>query len=296
MSLTVFDRALLRQRRDRAAAQFTEFDFLFRAVGAQLADRLATVRRELPVILDIGAGTSTLGSVLQQRPGTVQTIAMDLSPAMAARCGDSAILVADEELLPLAPHSLDAVVANLSLHWVNDLPGALVQIRQALKPDGVFVAALMGGESLRELRASLMEAETTVRGGVAPRVSPLIDMQDMAGLMQRAGFALPVVDRDTLRVDYSSPFRLMHDLRGMAAANATHNRDRRPVPRRMMIEAARVYAEKFAVPERPDHVTASFEIIYVIGWAPAASQPQPLKPGSATVRLADILGASEKPL
>lgn len=292
-SMTVFDRALLRQRRNRAAGDFADFDFLYQAVGDQLIDRLDTVRKELPVIADLGAGTSTLTKALRHRKGTQTVINLDMAPAMAARARGLAV-VADEDLLPLKAQSLDCVVANLSLHWVNDLPGALSQIRMALKPDGVFLAAVMGGDSLHELRESLMEAETAVRGGVSPRVSPLIDMQDMSALMQRAGFALPVVDRDSIVVDYASPFRLMHDLRGMAATNATVHRDRSPLPRKMMLETARVYQDKFPAEDEEGGVTATFDIIYMIGWAPAASQPQPLKPGSATARLADVLGSEEK--
>lgn len=294
-AMTVFDRALLRQRRSRAAADFADFDFLFEAVGNQLIDRLGDIRKELPLIADLGAGTSTLGSALRHRKGTQTVVNLDMSPAMAARTRGLAV-VADEDALPFKAQSLDAVIANLSLHWVNDLPGALAQIRQALKPDGVFLAAVMGGDSLRELRESLQQAELSVRGGVSPRVSPLIDMHDMSALMQRAGFALPVVDRDVISVDYASPFRLMHDLRGMGATNVTLHRDRRPVPRRLMLETARIYADSFPAEEEEGGVSATFEIIYMIGWAPAATQPQPLKPGSATARLADVLGSAEKTL
>lgn len=292
----VFDRALLRRRRDRAAANFADFDFLFEAVGDALADRLADVRREFSVIADLGAGTSTLTRSLRKRAGTQQVIGVDMAEGMAREVSGNMVVVADEDLLPFAPHSLDAVVANLSLHWVNDLPGALAQIRQCLKPDGLFLAAVMGGESLKELRESLMLAEMDVRGGASPRVSPMIDMQDMSALMQRAGFALPVVDRDTISVDYASPFRLMHDLRGMGAGNAATGRDKRPVPRKMMLETARIYSENFPAEDGGEEggVSATFEIIYMIGWAPAASQPQPLKPGSATARLADALDAEEK--
>ena len=291
-AMQVFDRSVLRQRRNRAADEFADFDFLYQAVGDNLIDRLDTIRKELPVIADLGAGTSTLGKVLKHRKGTQTVINLDMSPAMAARARGLGV-VADEDLLPFKLHSLDCVVANLSLHWVNDLPGALAQIRMALKPDGVFLAAVMGGDSLHELRQSLQDAELAVRGGVSPRVSPLIDMHDMSALLQRAGFALPVVDHDAIVVDYASPFRLMHDLRGMAATNVTLHRDRAPVPKRMMMEAARIYADKFPAEDEEGGVTATFDVIYVIGWAPAASQPQPLRPGSATARLADALGVDE---
>lgn len=292
-NLRVFDRALLRQRRERIARDFDEFSFLFEAVGDNLLDRLADVKREFPVVLDIGAGTGTLTHSLSRRAGTQHVIAADLSPRMARRAESRLKVVADEELLPFAPQSLDCVVANLSLHWVNDLPGALLQIRNALKPDGLFLAAVMGGETLKELRECLMSAELEISGGVSPRISPFIDMQDMGALMQRAGFALPVIDNDLIEVDYASPFNLMHDLRGMGAANATFNRPRVFAPRDLMMETARLYAEKYPSTQEEGGVSATFEIIYVIGWAPHGSQQQPLKPGSASARLADVLGGQE---
>lgn len=292
-NMQVFDRPLLRQRRARAVANFDEFSFLFETVADQLADRLSDIRREFSIIADLGAGTSMLADILSARAGTRTVIGCDMAPAMARASNDCAV-VADEDLLPFAPASLDAVVSNLSLQWVNDLPGALAQIRQALKPDGLFLAAIMGGQTLYELRDCLMQAEIEVYGGVSPRASPLIDMHDMSALMQRAGFALPVVDRDTIEIDYASVFSLMHDLRGMAATNATLARERRPVGRRLMLEAARLYADKYLAMEAEEGISATFEVIYMIGWAPAASQQQPLKPGSAKIRLADALGSEEK--
>ena len=291
-NMQVFDRPLLRQRRARAIENFDDFSFLFETVADQLADRLSDIRHEFPVIADLGAGTSTMSDILSGRAGTKTVIGCDMAPAMA-RSSNCAI-VADEDLLPFAPASLDAVVSNLSLQWVNDLPGALAQIRQALRPDGLFLAAVMGGQTLHELRDCLMQAEIEVYGGVSPRTSPLIDMHDMSALMQRAGFALPVVDRDTIEIDYASVFSLMHDLRGMAATNATLVREKRPVSRRLMLETARLYADKYPAIEAEEGISATFEVIYMIGWAPAANQQQPLKPGSAKIRLADALGSEEK--
>lgn len=291
-AIEVFDRRLLRQRRDRAAKGVHGFDFLFTEVARRLMERLAIVKRAFPLVLDLGSAHGVLASQLQQRPGTERVICMDTSFGMVRQTPGTAV-VADEELLPFRAGSLDAVVSNLNLHWVNDLPGALLQIRQALKPDGLFLAALPGGESLKELRTSLMEAELAVSGGASPRVSPFIDTHTMGALMQRAGFALPVVDSDIITVDYANPLRLMHDLRGMGASNATHHRLMRPTRRDVLLEAARLYHAKFA--DADGHVPATFEVVYAIGWAPHQSQQQPLKPGSATHRLADALQAAEIP-
>lgn len=285
----VFDRQLLRRRRDRAARTADDFDFLLQDVAARLLDRLSLVRKSLPLILDLGGAHGVMAPGLKARAGAEAVFSSDLSYPLAARAGG---FVADEELLPVRTHSLDAIVSNLSLHWVNDLPGALAQIRHALKPDGVFLAALLGGETLRELRQVLLEAETEITGGASPRVSPFISLRDMGALMQRAQFALPVVDNEIITVEYSSPFKLMQDLRGMGAANASFNRLKIPTRRGVMLEAARLYQQNFGAGE--GRVTASFEVIYAIGWSPHDSQQKPLKPGSAAARLADALDAQEQ--
>jgi SAM-dependent methyltransferase len=211
---------------------------------------------------------------------------------MVRRTGGDGV-VADEELLPFRPASLDAVASNLALHWVNDLPGALLQIRQALKPDGLFLGALLGGETLKELRQCLMEAELAATGGASPRVSPFADSRDAGALLQRAGFALPVTDTDTVTVQYASPLKLMRDLRGMGAANAVAGRLLKPTRRAVMLEALRLYREKFAGAE--GRVPATFQVVYMIGWAPHESQQQPLKPGAFTHKLADALRTQELP-
>lgn len=287
-SPTVFDRLLLRLRRDRAAQNIHDFDFLLADVSNRLIDRLDMVRREFATVIDLGGAHGLLAQKLRARAGTDIVFTTDISQRLAAQSGG---VVADEEFLPFAKHSLDAVVSNLSLHWVNDLPGALIQIRNALKPDGLFMAALLGGETLRELRAALMEAEMAVTGGASPRVSPFIDLRDMGALMQRAQFALPVVDSEIITVDYSSPLKLMQDLRGMGATNATFNRLLKPTRRKVILEAARLYQEKFG--DAAGRVPATFQVVYVIGWAPHASQQKPLKPGSAAARLADALKTDE---
>ena len=200
-------------------------------------------------------------------------------------------VVADEEALPFRDASLDLVVSALALQFVNDLPGTLVQIRRALKPDGLFLAALVGGETLTELRQAFAAAESEVEGGVSPRVAPFADVRDLGALLQRAGFALPVTDIDRLTVRYDSPFALMHDLRRMGATNALIERRRTPLRRATLLRMAEIYAERFADPD--GRVRATFEIVWLSGWAPHPSQQQPLKPGSAQARLADALGTRE---
>lgn len=284
----VFDRKLLRLRRDRAAKDIGAFDFLLRDVAGRLGERLEMVKRAFPVMLELG-GHGVMAQALQKRAGTETVITSDISRGMAAQAGMG--VVADEEFLPFAPNSLDAVISNLSLHWANDLPGALLQLRHALKPDGLFMAAVLGGETLRELRDSLMAAELTVTGGASPRVSPFIDLRDMGALLQRAGFALPVVDSDIITVDYSSPLKLMQDLRGMGASNATYNRLLKPTRRGVIMEAAKIYHDKYG--NAAARVPATFQVIYAIGWRPHDSQQKPLKPGQAKIKLADALKTEE---
>jgi SAM-dependent methyltransferase len=200
-------------------------------------------------------------------------------------------VVADEEALPFRDGSLDLVVSALALQFVNDLPGTFVQIRRALKPDGLFLAALIGGDTLTELRQCFAAAEAEVEGGVSPHVAPFVDLRDLGALLQRAGFALPVTDVDRLVVRYGSPFALMEDLRRMGAANALLERRRVPLRRATLARMAEIYAERFADPDR--RIRATFEILWLSGWAPHESQQKPLAPGSAQRRLADALGTRE---
>ncbi len=288
--MLVFDRALVRRRRERAVLSGDGGDFLFAEVANRLADRLIDVRRSFPLGVDLGSrgGHMARAALATGRVGTLY--ATDTSPALAARLGLSAV-AADEEALPFAPASLDLVVSSLALHWVNDLPGTLIQVRQALKPDGLFLAAIFGGETLWELREVLMEAELAVTGGVSPRVSPMADLRDAAGLLQRAGFALPVADRDPISVSYADIAALMRDLGRMGESNAVRLRAPGPMRRAVLGEAARLYQERHAL--AGDRVRASFEILYLSGWSPAATQQQPLRPGQATGRLADALGVDE---
>lgn len=284
--MTLFDRALVQRHRERAAARFHEYDFLFREVGERLADRLDDVTRAFPLALDLGCHAGELADSLAGRGGIQTLVQSDLSPAMA-RQGSGLTVVADEEQLPFAPESFDLIVSNLSLHWVNDLPGALTQIRQALKPDGLFIATLFGGGTLPELRTALAEAEDAEEGGWSPRVSPFADTRDLGHLLQRAGFALPVVDADTLTVSYPDMIRLMTDLRGMGETNAVLERRRTPTRRATLAAAAARYQERFAGAD--GRIPATFIILTVTAWSPHDSQPKPAKPGSACVSLADAL-------
>jgi NADH dehydrogenase [ubiquinone] 1 alpha subcomplex assembly factor 5 len=290
--IAVFDRSLLRRRRDRAAAGFAGYDFLYQEVAERLADRLDDVRRDFPHALDLGCGDGTLGRVLAGRKGIERLTGLELSPRLAAAVQNSnvaaAVAVGDEENLPFADGAFDLIVSNLALHWVNDLPGALIQARRALKPDGFFCAAMLGGETLTELRHALYEAEAEVCGGVSPRVSPFAEIRDAGGLMQRAGFALPVADRETITVTYADLFGLMRDLRGCGGANVVTDRRRVPAPRTLFLEAARRYADRRAEPD--GRIPASFEVIFLAGWSPDPSQQQPLKPGQGEMFLGDALG------
>jgi SAM-dependent methyltransferase len=201
------------------------------------------------------------------------------------------IVVADEEALPFRDASLDLVVSALALHTVNDLPGTLAQIRRALKPDGLFLAALYGGDTLTELRQSFAQAETEIENGISPRVAPFADLRDLGALLQRAGFALPVADVDRITVRYASPFALMHELRRMGATNTLIARRRRPLKRATLMRMAELYAQNFSDPD--GRIRATFEIVWLSGWAPHESQQKPLAPGSARTRLADALGTNE---
>ena len=283
----IFDRALLRQRRRRAAA-LGPATFLLDHVADDLAERLATVLRRFDLAVDLGTPGDAARNALMRLESVGRVIAADVMPD--ATRGE--IFVAtDEEALPFGDATLDLVVSALALQFVNDLPGVLVQIRRALKPDGLLLAALLGGETLTELRQSFAEAESDIEGGVSPRVAPFADLRDLGALLQRAGFALPVTDVDRVTVRYDSVFGLMHDLRRMGATNALLARRRTPLKRTTLHRMAEIYAQRFA--DDDGRLRATFEIVWLSGWAPHPDQQQPLKPGSAKTRLADALGARE---
>ena len=282
---TPFDARLLRLRKQRAARGFAEAAFLHKRAAEDLAERLEAIPRRFERVLTLGGG-GLMGAALEARP------------ELRARLGEiveadvvGAGVALDPEHLPFADGSFALIVSPLLLHWTNDLPGALIQARRALKPDGLLLASLFGGETLHELRFALLEAESELRGGAALRVAPFADLQDVAGLLQRAGFALPAADRDVVMVRYREPLRLLTDLRAMGETAALRERAP-PLTRGMLMRAMEIYRQRFAEPD--GRVRATFEIVTATGWAPADSQPRALKPGSAKTRLADALKTTER--
>jgi SAM-dependent methyltransferase len=290
--IRVFDAAAVRRHRARAAG-LDGFEFLAAEVAGRLAERLDEVgSRRFPLALDLGSGGGALGRAARGRGGIEGVVSLDPAEAWLRR-GSGERVAGEAEFLPFAPGAFDLVMSHLALHWVDDLPGALLQVRRALRPDGLFLAAMLGGETLAELREVLLEAELVEEGGAGPRVSPFADMRDLGGLLQRAGFALPVVDGDTLTVTYADAFALMRDLRGMGETNAVRERRRSFTRRGTLFRAAALYRERYGQPD--GRIPATFQVIYLTGWAPHESQPKPLRPGSAAARLADALNATERP-
>jgi SAM-dependent methyltransferase len=286
---TPFDRALLAQRRRRALA-LGPVTFLIDRAAEDMTERLSAVRRRFDLVVDLGTPTDAVRRAILAA-GAVERVVAAVPIAATLVDELTSVVVADDERLPFRDASLDLVVSGLALQFVNDLPGALVQIRRALRPDGLFLAALIGGDTLTELRQAFATAEAEVERGVSPRVAPFADVRTVGGLLQRAGFALPVVDVDRVVVRYDSPLRLMHDLRRMGATNAMAERRRGFLRRQTLVRLMEVYAERFADPD--GRLRASFDIIWLSGWAPHESQQQPLRPGSARTRLADALGTHE---
>jgi SAM-dependent methyltransferase len=262
--------------------------FLLDRVAIDLGERLSAVLRKFDVVVDLGTPSEAVRRVLaaNENIGTVVAVGPN---------GDDNLMhvIADEEALPFAEGSLDLLVSALALQFVNDLPGALIQIRRALKPDGLLLAALIGGDSLIELRSAFAAAESEMEGGASPRVAPFADIRELGGLLQRAGFALPVVDSERVTVRYDSALVLMRDLRRMGATNILHERLRTPLKRGTLERVREIYADRFA--DADGRVRATFEIIWLSGWVPHESQQKSLKPGSAAQRLADALGTTELP-
>jgi len=285
----IFDRALVNRRLDRAWTRpgaGARADFLLARAAEDLGERVSLVKRRFAAAADFGS-PGPHGAVALAAGGQVDYV-VRVGPT-AASLGTGAFLpaVGDLESLPVADGRLDLAVSLLALQTVNDLPGALVQMRRALKPDGLLVAALIGGETLTELRQSLTIAESEVLGGASPRVAPFVDVRALGGLAQRAGLALPVVDLDRAIVRYPDMLALVGDLRAMGGANALEARSRRPLRREVVARAAALYAERFADPD--GRLRATFDLVWLAAWAPHESQPMPLAPGSATTRLADAL-------
>ena len=285
----VFDRKVLRTRRARARA-LGPATFLLERAATDLAERLAAVLRRFPLALDLGTPGDEVRTALSGLNSVEAIVA-----ASADRGGfcSPLFVAADEEALPFRDGVFDLVVSALSLQFVNDLPGTFVQIRRALRPDGLFLAVLMGGDTLTELRQSFDAAESEIEGGLSPRVAPFADLRDLGALLQRAGFALPVTDSDSITVRYDSVFGLMNDLRRMGATNALVDRRRTPLKRATLLRMAEIYRQRFA--DADGRVRATFEFLWLSGWAPHPSQQRPLPPGSAQARLADALGTRELP-
>ncbi len=287
----IFDRALLARRRARAARDIRAHDFLLRRASEDIEMRLGAVMREFPLALNLGAHHGVLTRMLRNDRRVGRIISTDPCAPLLKQC-DGARALCEEDMLPFANGSFHLAVSGLALHLVNDLPGALIQIRRALKPDGLFLAAVLGGRTLTELREALSVAEEEIDGGVSPRVAPFGDVRAYGALLQRAGFALPVTDADVVDVTYASPFDLMREIRAMGASNMLTARRKQPLKRAVLMRAVEIYGERFAAPE--ERICATFEIIHLTGWAPDPSQPKPLRPGSATARLADALGTQER--
>lgn len=267
----LFDRVLLRARQARAAKQGAA-TFLLDRVATEMAERLTVVTRRFATAIDLGT------------PGA------RVHEALAAHVeGIAHIALPDDEssALPLQPASIDLAASALAFQFVNDLPGVFAQIRRALKPDGLLLAAMIGGDTLTELRQSFAAAEAEIEAGVSPRVMPFADLRDVGALLQRAGFALPVTDVDRVVVRYDSAFALMQDLRAMGATNVLIERRRTPTRRATMLKMAQIYSERFA--DGDGRIRATFEVIWLSGWAPHESQQKPLRPGSAKASLADAV-------
>src|SRR6266581_4498135 len=266
---TLFDRALLRARMDRAR-RGGPVTFLLDRVREDMEERLAAVMRNFADVADVWTPGELLRKPVVDRFQSIRRI--DLDPS---------------ETLPLPPQSLDLAVSALAFQFVNDLPGVLAQIRRALKPDGLLLAAMIGGDTLTELRQSFAAAEAECEGGVSPRVAPFADLRDIGALLQRAGFALPVTDVDRIVVRYDNAFALMQDLRRMGATNVLMERRRAPTRRATLLRMAQIYGERFADPD--GRIRATFDVIWLSGWAPHESQQQPLRPGSAKASLAEAV-------
>ena len=273
----LFDRALLRVRQTRAL-RGEPATFLLDRVAEDIEERLHAVLREFTAAADIWSPGEILRKPLRDRFKSVTRISLDAT---------------GQEFLSLAPESLDLAVSALAFQFVNDLPGVLSQVRRALRPDGLLLAAMLGGDTLTELRQSFAAAEAECEGGVSPRVSPFADLRDVGALLQRAGFALPVTDVDRVVVRYDSAFALMQDLRRMGATNILVERRRTPTRRATLLRMAQIYAERFA--DADGRIRATFDVIWLSGWAPHPSQPKPLQPGSAKVSLAEAVRGKRKP-
>lgn len=285
----IFDTQLLIERRRRALLTGTTgADFLLDRAADDLRERLASVERRFERAAALFSVTPAARDAVLASGKAAEVIRVEADRAFL---GPEPGIVAAPETLPLEPESIDLAVSLLAFQEMNDIPGMLIQIRRALKPDGLFLGAFAGSGTLAELRESLLAAETEIRGGASPRVIPFTDVRDAGALLQRAGFALPVADVETVTVRYDSAFGLIADLKAMGAANALIARSRRPATRALFARAAEIYAERFSDPD--GRVRATFSIVWMSGWAPHSSQQKPLRPGSAQISLKDALRNGE---
>ena len=289
--IEMFDRRQVRRQRQRAADSGTFVDFLKNMMVEDLVDRLALINRQFTRILDLGSHDGRLGQALAARYPDASIIYAD--PAEGWLRGRPHAVACDADFLPFKDEAFDLVVSAGLLHWTNDMPGALIQINRALKPDGLFMAAFPGGGTLYELRRALIDAEEELTGRVAPRVAPMIEVRDAGSLLQRASFAMPVADSDHFTITYGDPLKLFAELRAMGETNAQASRPRSFLRRDVLMRAAALYAERFGLDG--GRIPATVELISLQGWAPGPGQPKPLRPGSAKVRLADALGVTEQP-
>ena len=286
---TIFDRQKIATHRRRASGHFDEYDFLYTEVAQRLVDRLRDFNRRFERILIIGALGGEVVRILEHEFGYARECIVSLD--MSSLSGVD--VIGDEEYLPFQSQSFDCVLSNLTLPFVNDFPGVLAQIQMCLKPDGVFLSSIFGTLTLHELRTSLMQAEIALLGGASNRIAPFIDIVDATALMQRAKFALPVVDQDLISVSYPDMKRLLKDIKGMGLSDPLHKSDRMMFSRDLFDQAGQIYKDSFPDPKAEDRIHASFEILYLTGWRPHESQQQPLRPGTADHRLADALKSTE---
>ncbi|PCJ97491.1 MAG: SAM-dependent methyltransferase [Zetaproteobacteria bacterium] len=283
--ILIFDRSLIKRNRQRITANFSNHDFLFQWSKNQLSERLKDINRKFQTALHIGSRAP----ITAEHEKISSIITLDLPHKPVDNC--TPYIQASEEFLPVAPKSMDLILSNLNLHTVNDLPGALLQIRNTLKDDGLFMASIFGGETLHELRKVIADVELSMLGGVSPRVAPFADKPQMGDLLQRARLNLPIVDSEIITVTYDSVFKLLHDIRSMGESNTIIARNKTPLGKEFFMRLAKQYQEEFA--EEDGRIVASFEIIFLHGWAPHESQQKPLRPGSAENSLAEALGSKE---
>lgn len=289
----LFDHSLLALRRARALAAFTpDVDFLIRRVAEDMAERLMVVERRFDAPVQLHGGLPLAADAIEATDKTAAFSFVDSAPLPGLN--GRKLTIAAPDLAPLEPQSADLVISPLALHITNDTPGVIVQMRRALKPDGLLLAATPGAGTLGELRESLLAAESEVTGGANARIHPFADIRDYGALLQRAGLALPVTDIEDVVVRYSDMFSLLRDLRAMGMTSVLTGRSRQPLVRTVLLRAAEIYAERFADPD--GRIRASFPIIHLSGWAPHDSQQKPLRPGSAKTRLVDALKTPERKL